>query len=101
MKNYFNTFLIRPFTVRGKYIGYVGVFLAFGQGVGPLLGGALTEKVSWRVSVVILVNVQRALTITYRSLKLRVSVVFLDYSTTGACRNLRSYVTAAVKESRG
>ena len=101
MKKYYITFLIRPFTVRGKYIGYVGVFLAFGQGVGPLLGGALTEKVSWRVSVVILINVQCALIISYRFSKTRISVVFLDYSSISARGNLRSYVTTAVKESRG
>ena len=96
-----NTFLICPSTIRGKYIGYVGVFLAFGQGVGPLLGGALTEKISWRVSLVMLINVQRALIITYHSFQTRVLVVFLDNSSTGACGNLRSYVTTAVKESRG
>lgn len=34
---------------RGKYQGIIGVVVAFGYGIGPLIGGALSEKVSWRV----------------------------------------------------
>jgi multidrug resistance protein len=33
---------------RGKYFGIIGVFVALGNGLGPLIGGALTEKTSWR-----------------------------------------------------
>ncbi|EJC99877.1 MFS general substrate transporter [Fomitiporia mediterranea MF3/22] len=33
---------------RGKYQGIIGVVVALGYGVGPLIGGALSEKVSWR-----------------------------------------------------
>lgn len=36
-------------TYSGKYQGIIGVVVAFGYGVGPLIGGALAEKVSWRV----------------------------------------------------
>lgn len=35
---------------RGKYQGIIGVFVALGNGIGPLIGGVLSEKVSWRVS---------------------------------------------------
>lgn len=35
---------------RGKYQGITGVVIAFGYAVGPLIGGALAQKVSWRVS---------------------------------------------------
>ncbi|KIJ39865.1 hypothetical protein M422DRAFT_174487 [Sphaerobolus stellatus SS14] len=33
---------------RGKYQGIIGGFVAFGYAVGPLIGGALAEKVTWR-----------------------------------------------------
>ncbi|CCM02944.1 uncharacterized protein FIBRA_05059 [Fibroporia radiculosa] len=33
---------------RGKYQGIIGVVVAFGFAIGPLIGGALSEKVSWR-----------------------------------------------------
>ncbi|TGO44569.1 hypothetical protein BCON_0495g00010 [Botryotinia convoluta] len=33
---------------RGKYNGFIGLAVAFGSGLGPLLGGAMATKVSWR-----------------------------------------------------
>ncbi|EPS96601.1 hypothetical protein FOMPIDRAFT_1032316 [Fomitopsis schrenkii] len=33
---------------RGKYQGIIGVVVAFGYAVGPVMGGALAQKVSWR-----------------------------------------------------
>ncbi|KZT03957.1 MFS general substrate transporter [Laetiporus sulphureus 93-53] len=33
---------------RGKYQGIIGVVVAFGFAIGPLIGGVLAEKVSWR-----------------------------------------------------
>ena len=33
---------------RGKYNGFIGTMVALGSGLGPLVGGALTEKASWR-----------------------------------------------------
>ncbi|KAF9230191.1 major facilitator superfamily domain-containing protein [Melanogaster broomeanus] len=33
---------------RGKYQGIIGVVVAIGYAIGPPLGGALSEKVSWR-----------------------------------------------------
>ena len=35
--------------LRGKYQGIIGVVVALGYGIGPLIGGVLSEKVSWRV----------------------------------------------------
>lgn len=33
---------------RGNFIGFIGVAVAFGNGLGPVIGGTLTEKSSWR-----------------------------------------------------
>jgi len=33
---------------RGKYNGFIGAFVALGNGLGPLIGGVLTEYASWR-----------------------------------------------------
>lgn len=35
---------------RGKYQGIVGGVISLGYALGPLIGGALAEKASWRVS---------------------------------------------------
>jgi MFS family permease len=34
---------------RGKYQGIIGVIVAFGYAIGPVIGGALSENVTWRV----------------------------------------------------
>ncbi len=34
---------------RGKYQGFMGVIVAFGYAIGPVIGGALSENVTWRV----------------------------------------------------
>lgn len=34
---------------RGKFQGIIGVVVAFGYAVGPIMGGALAQKVNWRV----------------------------------------------------
>jgi MFS family permease len=36
---------------RGKYQVIIGSVTAIGVGIGPLVGGALSEKAGWRVSV--------------------------------------------------
>lgn len=33
---------------RGKYQGIIGIVVAAGTALGPLIGGLFTEKVSWR-----------------------------------------------------
>ncbi|KAE9976787.1 hypothetical protein BLS_001855 [Venturia inaequalis] len=33
---------------RGKYNGFIGLAVAFGSGLGPLLGGVMATKISWR-----------------------------------------------------
>lgn len=36
---------------RGKYNGYIGAAVALGNGIGPLMGGALTSRAGWRWSL--------------------------------------------------
>ena len=33
---------------RGNFFGFIGMAVAFGNGLGPVIGGTLTEKTSWR-----------------------------------------------------
>ena len=33
---------------RGKYNGFIGAATALGNGIGPLMGGAITSRVGWR-----------------------------------------------------
>ncbi|KAF8634502.1 hypothetical protein AX17_004199 [Amanita inopinata Kibby_2008] len=33
---------------RGKYQGFIGVIVALGYAIGPVIGGALSENVNWR-----------------------------------------------------
>ena len=33
---------------RGKYNGFIGASVAVGNGLGPLIGGIVTEKASWK-----------------------------------------------------
>lgn len=33
---------------RGNYFGIIGIAVALGNGLGPVIGGTLTEKASWR-----------------------------------------------------
>ena len=39
---------ITPLDQRGYYFGIVGIAVALGNGLGPVVGGILTEKTSWR-----------------------------------------------------
>ena len=39
---------ITPLDQRGYYFGFMGIAVALGNGLGPVLGGWLTEKTSWR-----------------------------------------------------
>ena len=49
--NLLYTLLYSDTFTRGKYQGIIGVVVALGYGIGPLIGGVLSEKVTWRVSV--------------------------------------------------
>ena len=40
--------------IRGKYEGIIGGFISVGFAVGPIVGGALAQKVGWRVRLYIL-----------------------------------------------
>ena len=42
------------FIVRGKYQGIIGGLISVGFAIGPIAGGALAQKVSWRVRSYIL-----------------------------------------------
>ena len=33
---------------RGKYNGFIGASVALGNGIGPLIGGAVTERAAWQ-----------------------------------------------------
>lgn len=54
---------------RGKYNGFIGASVAVGNGLGPLIGGMVTERASWQwclwfiVPVIILIMILLALVI--------------------------------------
>ncbi|TVY91502.1 putative transporter [Lachnellula willkommii] len=41
---------ITPLHERGYYFGIVGISVAVGNGLGPVIGGALTQSVSWKLA---------------------------------------------------
>lgn len=51
--------------IRGKYQGIIGVVVAFGYAIGPLIGGALAEKVTWRVRQHVLTTIDDILIFFY------------------------------------
>lgn len=42
---------ITTLSQRGKYFGIIGIFVALGNGLGPVIGGVLTKQASWRWAV--------------------------------------------------
>lgn len=57
---------------RGYYFGIVGIAVAFGNGLGPVVGGFLTEKTSWKWAFWFICPLAAA-AITYLSLVLPAS----------------------------
>lgn len=62
--------LYASLSVRGKYQGIIGGTVALGFAIGPVIGGALSQKASWRVCALF----RR---ITY-NMQTRSAVVLLD-----------------------
>ncbi|PKX91219.1 putative efflux pump antibiotic resistance protein [Aspergillus novofumigatus IBT 16806] len=42
---------ITTLSQRGNYFGIIGIFVALGNGLGPVIGGVLTKQASWRWAV--------------------------------------------------
>lgn len=82
-------------TFRGKYIGYIGVFIVIGQGLGPFIGGELAERVTWRVCI------SFASMIPLANSQTGVIVVFLDHTTNRRSWNRSCFVPPPVEECRG
>lgn len=72
-------------------MGYLGVFMAIGQGIGPLIGGVSSEKVSWRVCFALHNKLVSYLMIT---------VVFLGHSYRRS-RNRNRFVLLPLKKVEG
>ncbi|KAF8878953.1 MFS general substrate transporter [Infundibulicybe gibba] len=77
---------------RGKYQGIIGVCAAIGYAVGPLIGGVLTQKVSWRVRVTTLLTVD---------IYPLTPVVFLDQHPNLPGRGRCCYVRTATETGAG
>lgn len=77
-------------------MGYIGIFIAIGQGLGPFIGGELAERLTWRVCIPFHL---------YGSYLLNrgpgVVVVFLDHSTNRRCWNWNCFISPPAKECRG
>lgn len=73
-------------------MGYLGVFMAIGQGIHPLIGGVSSEKVSWRVCFALHTKL-----VSY----LMIPVVFLGHSAYRRSRNRNRFVLITTEEGRG
>lgn len=73
---------ILPARERGRYMGYLGAVLGVGTGMGPLVGGAVTDAIGWRWTFFITLPFAiAAIILVQRSLKLptRHEEVKIDY----------------------
>jgi MFS family permease len=76
---------------RGKYQGIIGGVVAIGYAIGPVIGGALAQKVGWRVRVgpPVFTCIDRE------------SVVFLGHNPRLLCRDMRGRVYIAFETRPG
>lgn len=81
--------------IRGKYQGIIGGVVALGYAIGPIIGGALAQKVSWRVST------EHFFSIVLRILTSTFQVVLLDQHTDVFLCSLRRDICTSSETRRG
>ncbi|KAL1876600.1 hypothetical protein Plec18167_005007 [Paecilomyces lecythidis] len=92
---------------RGRYNGFIGAMLALGNGLGPLIGGALTQRASWRwcfwfiVPLIIAVMIIMGLTIPPSNVKGKAWAKFRMIDWLGLLINIAAVLLTLIPLSEG
>ncbi|GAD98571.1 conserved hypothetical protein [Paecilomyces variotii No. 5] len=92
---------------RGRYNGFIGAMLALGNGMGPLIGGALTQRASWRwcfwfiVPLIVTVMIIMGITIPSSNVKGKAWAKFRMIDWLGLFINIAAVLLTLIPLSQG